>query len=70
MKKITVTVRTVTYAMKARKLLRYKGVLADIVKIDGSESGCSHGLTFDEIHMFTVASTLKENRIPYSVYKG
>jgi hypothetical protein len=56
--------------MKARKLLRYKGVLVDIVKIDGSESGCSHGLTFDEIHMFTVASTLKENRIPYSVYKG
>ena len=68
MKRITVTVGTVTFAMKARKLLARKGIASQVVRVNSSDMGCIHGLEFKETDMFGVASTLKENGIPYSVY--
>lgn len=65
------TFSTVTYAIKARKLLLRAGINARVVRTDGSAEGarCVHGLEVDRTDYFRVLLILKENGISYSVYQ-
>ena len=68
MKRITVTVDNVTYALKVRKLLIKRGILnVSVVKVDATQSGCIHGVEFNEYDFFNVISVLRENDIKYSI---
>ena len=56
---------------KARKLLLRAGIIARVVRTDGSAEGarCVHGLEVDRTDYFRVLLILKENGISYSVYQ-
>ena len=65
------TFSTVTYAIKARKLLARSDISARVVKVDGNArgAGCVHGLEVGRDDYFRVLMLLKENGISYSVYQ-
>ena len=67
-----VTVGTVTYAIKLRKLLLREGIRSKLVKVDAREnkSGCIHGVEVENKDFYHVISILKSNGISYSVYNG
>ncbi|MBE6637292.1 MAG: DUF3343 domain-containing protein [Ruminococcaceae bacterium] len=65
------TLQSVTYSMKAQRVLSERGVWLNAVKL-GSEyaaKGCTHGIRFDCRDRRTVERVLRENRIPYSDIK-
>ena len=70
MKKITVTVGTVTYAIKLRKLLLRAGIRSKLVKVNNkkTEGGCTHGVELDEIDFYNAVVIMKNNGISYSLY--
>ena len=72
MKTNTVTVKTITIGMKAKKALASRGIKSSLVKIDisQSENGCQYGLKFNERDYYEVISALRENGIEYGVYKS
>ena len=71
MKKITLTVGAVTYAVKARRILKSSGVPSRLVKITpkDSSSGCTHGIEISENDMYTAANVLISNGIRYSIQR-
>lgn len=70
MQKNTLTVNSVTYAIKARKLLARDRIQSKLVKVDSSSSGCTYGIEFDAENFYAVVKILRENRIEYSFYSG
>ena len=66
------TVGSVTYAIKARKLLLRSGIRSKLVKVNENKSarGCSHGIEIDGSDFYSVVAVLRESGIPYSVYSG
>ena len=70
--KTTITVGSVTYAMKARRLLSRMGIQSKLVKIDAGKtvSGCTHGLEFASAELYTVVMGLKKEGINFTVYKN
>ena len=69
MNKTIVALGSVTYALKARKLLRGRGIQSELIKLDaGSKEGCTHGLIIDRDSFYMAVLALKENGISYSVY--
>lgn len=70
MKKIIVTVGAVTYAIKARRLLKNSGVPSRLVKVSSERSlgGCTHGIEISEEDLYTAASVLRGNGISYTIY--
>ncbi len=71
MDKSIFTFSTVTYAIKARKLLAKADINAHVVRMDGTAegAGCVHGLEVDRADYFKVLLILKENGISYTVYQ-
>ena len=71
MNKTTVTVGSVTYAMKAKRLLSRMNIQSKLVKVDASKTagGCTHGLEFASADFYTVVMGLKNAGIHYSIYK-
>ena len=69
MNKTIVTVETVTYAMKARKLLLRSGIQSKLIKTDSQDSkkGCRHGLEISNKDYFETVKILGENGIKFSV---
>ena len=69
MNKTIVTVETVTYAMKARKLLLRSGIQSKLIKTDSQDSvsGCRHGLEISSSDYFETVKILGENGIKFSV---
>ncbi len=69
--KTVVTVETVTYAMKARKLLLRCGIQSKLIKTDSQDSGtgCRHGLEISNKDYFEAIKVLGENGIRFSVPK-
>ena len=69
---IIVTVGTVTYAIKLRKLLLREGIRSKLVKVDSSKNkgGCTHGVEVENRDFYRTVSILKNNGIAYSVYNG
>ena len=70
MNNIIVTVGTVTYAIKLRKLLLREGIRSKLVKVDNSEGRCSHGIAINENDFYQAVVVMKSNGIKYSVYNG
>lgn len=70
MNKITVTVGSVTYAIKLRRLLQKSGINARQVKVDNTknESGCRHGVEISEADLYPAIIIMKNNDIEYSIY--
>ena len=69
MNKTIVTVQSVTYAMKARKLLlRYK-IQSKLIKTESQDSGtgCKHGLEISNKDYFEAVKILGENGVKFSV---
>ena len=67
-----VTVGTVTYAIKLRRLLLRAGIRSKLVKVDNTntEGGCSHGIAINESDFYPAVVVMKSNGIKYSVYNG
>lgn len=71
MKTTVITVGSVTYAIKAKKLLLREGLSARLVK-NGSESsarGCMHGIEIPTKDFFGAAAVLRDAGIPYQAYE-
>ncbi len=66
----TLTVGSVTYAIKVRKLLERSGVKSKLVKVDSSKSksGCIYGIQVQTAFFYDTVNILKNNGINYSVY--
>ena len=71
MKKITITVGSVTYAIRLKKLLIRKGIAARLVKTDGDKNtvGCSHGVEISESDLFGAVKIMRDAGIEYSLAK-
>lgn len=71
MKKLTLTVGSVTYAIKLRKLLARDGIKSRLVKVDNTltKNGCSHGLEISDNDFYRAVMIMKENNIDYSIHK-
>ena len=69
MKKITVTVGSVTYAIKLRKLLVKNGIGSRLVKLDNTVDGkgCTHGVEISENDLYRTVFILRENGIAYKL---
>lgn len=70
MNKTTITVGSVTYAIKVRKLLERAGVKSKLIKVDSSKtkSGCTYGIELQPSFFYDAVNVLKNNGISYSVY--
>ena len=68
----TITVGSVTYAIKVRKLLEHRGIKSKLIKIDSSKSksGCAYGIQLQSSFFYDAVSILKSNGVNYSVYNG
>ena len=60
---------TVTYALKARKLLGQMGIKAKLVKINtkSADGGCNHGIEIQDIQFYDAISILRSEGISYTV---
>ena len=70
MKQTTITVGSVTYALKAKKALLGIGIKSKLIKVDSSnrELGCEYGLVFPSAYFLDAVAELKEQKINYSLY--
>lgn len=69
MGKIIITFKSVTYAIKAKKLLLKSGTEAKLVKISKDAlSGCTHGVEISEGLFLNAIGILRNSGIEYSVY--
>ena len=66
----TITVGSVTYAIKVKKILAGIGIKSKLIKVDStkSEKGCEYGVEFPSSLFLDVVSELKKEKINYSVY--
>ena len=71
MKKVILTLGSVTYAQKARKCLSASGIRSKAVKIDTStaQDGCTHGIEIYEGDLLNAAMALRNSGISYSLLK-
>lgn len=70
MKTTTVTVGSVTYALKARKALSGIGIKSKLIKVDSSKAnkGCEYGIEFPSVNFLDAVAELKNQKINYSLY--
>ena len=63
-----ITMKSVTYAMKAQRILTQAGITVTPVKLgnDYSQKGCTHGLRFECRQRNQVIRLLQEGGVPYS----
>ena len=71
MNNITVTVSSVTYAIKLKKALSRRGIQSRLVKIEDKEGllGCVNGVSINKKDFLTAVVIMKENGIIYSIYE-
>ena len=69
MNTIIITLSSVTYALKAKKLLERAGIKGTLIKNDSSknEKGCTYGVRIDARHLYDAIAILKNKEIQYSV---
>ena len=72
MNKTIITTDSVTYAIKARRLLSSIGISSKLIKIDAllSKTGCTHGILIKENDFLSTVKVLRDNNINYSVING
>lgn len=62
-----ITVGSVTYAIKLRRLLSANGIQSRQVKISVRDKGCVNGVEINEGDIYTAVMLLRENNIDYTV---
>ena len=71
LKSIIVTVGTVTYAIKLRRLLLRAGIRSKLVKVDSTDSsGCTHGVQIAEGDYYSAVVVMQNGGIQYKVFDG
>ena len=72
MKKTIITLGSVTYAIRLKKLLLREGIKARLVKSyrPRDEVGCSHGVEIYERDLYSAIMIIRQADIPYSVERG
>lgn len=67
-----VTVGTVTYAIKLRRLLLRAGIRSKLVKVESAstDGGCTHGVKISASDFYRAVVVMKGNGVDYSVYSG
>ena len=60
-----VSLKTLTYAQKTKRLLKDKGISAKLIKLSGTDSGCTYGVEFDKAYFYDVLALLRQNGISY-----
>ena len=68
MNNIIISVGSVTYAIKLKKLLAREGIKTTLVKKE-TASGCTHGVELSEGDFLGAVVIMRENGIAYTVYK-
>ena len=70
MKITTITVGSVTYAIKVKKMLLGIGIKPKLIKVDSSKSknGCEYGVQIPSSLFLDAVAALKKHQIYYSVY--
>lgn len=69
MNAIIITVSSITYALKAKKLFEREGIKATLIKKDLSKNtkGCTYGIKIDARYLYDAVAILKNKGIDYSV---
>ena len=69
MNTIIITVSSVTYAIKAKRLLERERIKATLIKSSSSKSneGCTYGVKIDSNYLYDAVAILKNKGIQYSV---
>ena len=63
-----ITFSSITYALKARKLLLRADIRSKLVKTESKSSeGCTHGLEISEHQLYGAAAVLRDNGIGYEI---
>lgn len=67
----TITVGSVTYAIKVKKLLERAGIRSRLIKVEASatENGCTYGININSSLFYATVAVLKNKGINYSVYQ-
>ena len=62
------SLKSMTYAIKAKRLLSNYYINAEIVKLDTNmtKNGCAYGIKFDCNNLYAAENALKTNNISYS----
>ena len=70
MKKIIITLPSLTYAMKAMRLLKRNKIKARLIKLSDvrEKDGCQYGLEIYEAEIFGIAGLLRNEKIEYGIY--
>lgn len=68
-KEIVFAMRSITHAMKARRILDAKGIPARVVKpeIRQPSRGCGYGIAIPAHFESETSDVLRQNKIPYTV---
>ena len=66
-----VTVGSVTYAIKLRKLLSREGIQSKLIKVEDARGrlGCTHGVELKKTDFLSAVVIMRENDISYSIYE-
>ncbi|MBE6643884.1 MAG: DUF3343 domain-containing protein [Ruminococcaceae bacterium] len=69
MNTIIISLSSVTYAIKAKKLLERNNIKATLIKnsTQNSEKGCTYGIKTDRNYLYDAVAILKKKGIDYSV---
>lgn len=70
MNKTTISLGSVTYAIKAQKLLSGKKIHSKLIKLDAGQSvgGCIYGLIISSADYLDTVMELKKEGITFSLY--
>ena len=70
MNKNIITFESVTYAIKARKILSRANISSKLIKTDSLSlsAGCTHGLEISASSFLDAVKLLRDNNIEYSVF--
>lgn len=62
------SVKSMTYALKAKRALASYYINSEIIKLDSSvaKNGCAYGVKFDCINLYSAENALKSHNIKYS----
>ena len=71
MNNVIVTVGSVTYAIKLKKLLAREGIQSKLVKIEDTKRklGCTHGVEIARGDFLSAVVIMRENRVNYTIYE-
>lgn len=67
MKKLLLTVESITYAMKTRKLLGASGIRSEVVKVDSTDTGCTHAVEIAYGDLMSATRILRDHGIYFNV---